>query len=131
MLVFGVDTLKVRHQTNPNGDPPIKEYEEVDGVVFDSGDGVSETPPTPAAITTTENVLREGVTKKLLRKLLSECDYFESITDDTSFLYEGIKEKIKYFSPAFHSMTPEGLNSRLTFLQQCLRPGNTIPTIGY
>ena len=24
-------------------------------------------------------------------------------------------------------MTPEGLNSRLTFLQQCLRPGDTIP----
>lgn len=116
--------------TNPNGDPPIKGFEEVDGVVFEGSDGQSETPPTPAAITTTENKLREGITKKLLRKLLSECDYFESITDDTSFLYEGIKEKIKYFSPAFHSMTPEGLNSRLTFLQQCLRPGNTIPTIG-
>ena len=27
-------------------------------------------------------------------------------------------------------MTPEGLNSRLTFLQQCARPGDTIPTIG-
>ena len=26
-------------------------------------------------------------------------------------------------------MTPEGLNSRLTFLQQCLRPGETIPTV--
>ena len=61
---------------------------------------------------------------------MSECDYFEAISDDTSFLYEGIKEKIKYFSPTFHSITPEGLNSRLTFLHQCLRPGNTIPTIG-
>ena len=27
-------------------------------------------------------------------------------------------------------MTPEGLNSRLTFLQQCLRPGNTLPVKG-
>jgi hypothetical protein len=26
-------------------------------------------------------------------------------------------------------MTPEGLNARLTFLNQCLRPGDTIPTI--
>jgi hypothetical protein len=26
-------------------------------------------------------------------------------------------------------MTPEGLNSRLTFLQQCMRPGDTIPTV--
>ena len=79
---------------------------------------------------TEELRLREGITKKILRKLLSECDYFESISDDTSFLYEGIKEKIRYFNPVFHSMTPEGLNSRLTFLQQCMRPGETIPTIG-
>jgi hypothetical protein len=41
-----------------------------------------------------------------------------------------MKEKIKYFNPAFHSTTPEGLNARLTFLQQCTRPGDTIPTIG-
>jgi hypothetical protein len=27
-------------------------------------------------------------------------------------------------------MTPEGLNSRLTFLQQCLRPGETLPIKG-
>jgi hypothetical protein len=27
-------------------------------------------------------------------------------------------------------MTPEGLNSRLTFLQQCIRPGDTIPVKG-
>ena len=41
-----------------------------------------------------------------------------------------IKEKIKYFNPTFHSMTPEGLNARLTFLNQCTRPGETIPVIG-
>jgi hypothetical protein len=29
----------------------------------------------------------------------------------------------------FHSITPEGLNARLTFLQQCMRPGDTIPTV--
>ena len=40
-----------------------------------------------------------------------------------------IKDKLKFFQPAFHSMTPEGLNTRLTFLQQCMRPGDTIPTI--
>ena len=26
-------------------------------------------------------------------------------------------------------MTPEGLNNRLSFLLQCTRPGNTIPTV--
>ncbi len=74
--------------------------------------------------------LKKDITKKLIRRMLTECDYFEKITEDTSFLYEGIREKVKYFNPAFHSITPEGLNSRLTFLQQCLRPGDTIPTIG-
>jgi hypothetical protein len=41
-----------------------------------------------------------------------------------------LKDKIKYFSPTFHSTTPEGLNARLTFLNQCVRPGQTIPVIG-
>jgi hypothetical protein len=34
-------------------------------------------------------------------------------------------EKLRYFDPAFHSITPEGFNSRLTFLHQCTRQGNT------
>jgi hypothetical protein len=45
-------------------------------------------------------------------------------------IYDSIKQKIKYFNPAFHSTTPEGLNARLTFLNQCMRPGQTIPVIG-
>lgn len=79
---------------------------------------------------TDDTQVRQAVTKKLLRRMLSECDYFEAVTEDTSMLYENMREKIKYFHPTFHSITPEGLNSRLTFLQQCLRPGETIPTIG-
>jgi len=71
----------------------------------------------------------DNITKKVLRALLSECDYFETIKQDTPMVYDNLKEKLKYFQPAFHSTTPEGLNSRLTFLQQCMRPGDTIPTI--
>jgi hypothetical protein len=70
----------------------------------------------------------EGLTKKLLRKLLSECSYFEMLQEQQPMVYDGIKSKIKNFHPVFHSMTPEGLNSRLTFLHQCVRPGDTIPT---
>ena len=44
-------------------------------------------------------------------------------------VFDNLKEKLKFFQPAFHSMTPEGLNTRLTFLQQCMRPGDTIPTV--
>jgi outer membrane protein OmpA-like peptidoglycan-associated protein len=74
--------------------------------------------------------LKDGISKKLLRNLFSECDYFEVIQKENPMIYQTIKEKIKYFNPAFHSMTPEGLNARLTFLNQCVRPGETIPVIG-
>lgn len=73
---------------------------------------------------------RQEVAKIIVRKLLTECDYFDLLEEQSPMVYDGIKEKIKYFQPAFHSITPEGLNSRLTFLQQCLRPGDTIPVIG-
>jgi len=75
------------------------------------------------------NKLYRNVSKKVLQKLLSECDYFATIEETDPFIYNSLKEKLKYFSPAFHSTTPEGLNGRLTFLQQCVRPGDTIPTI--
>ena len=74
--------------------------------------------------------VKEGISKKILRNLFSECDYFEIIKETNPMILDTIKEKIKYFNPTFHSMTPEGLNSRLTFLNQCVRPGETIPTIG-
>jgi hypothetical protein len=71
-----------------------------------------------------------GLTKRVIRHLLSECDYFKMVQAENPFIYNSMKEKIKYFNPTFHSTTPEGLNARLTFLQQCMRPGDTIPTIG-
>jgi hypothetical protein len=77
-----------------------------------------------------EQRVREGISKKLVRGLLSECSYFELIKESNPFVFDTIRDKVKYFNPSFHSMTPEGLNSRLTFLNQCTRPGDTIPTIG-
>jgi hypothetical protein len=70
----------------------------------------------------------KGISKKILRELLTEKDYFEVIKSSDNFLYDSIKDKFKFFNPAFHSITPEGLNSRLVFLNQCVRPGRTIPT---
>ena len=74
--------------------------------------------------------LRKGLGKKIIRKLLTEGDYFQVLQKENPFIYDSLKEKLKYFNPIFHSMTPEGLNSRLTFLNQCVRPGDTIPVIG-
>lgn len=102
----------------------------IDSIVV-TMDPNSQAPPSE---TNTEDNLsdqsREGITKRLLRNLLSECDYFDMVKEESPMIYDSIKEKLKYFQPAFHSITPEGLNSRLTFLQQCMRPGETIPIIG-
>jgi hypothetical protein len=70
----------------------------------------------------------KNLSKQVLRKLLNEQNYFEIIKQEDPFLYDSFKTKLKFFNPAFHSITPEGFNSRLTFLNQCVRPGNTIPT---
>jgi outer membrane protein OmpA-like peptidoglycan-associated protein len=112
--------------------------------------GITDTQPTntqPQVTTTTQSVqqitqqtttetvevqrtrLADNLSKRVLRLLLTECDYFESIKEDTPMVYDNLKDKLKFFHPGFHSTTPEGLNSRLTFLNQCMRPGDTIPTI--
>ena len=57
----------------------------------------------------------------------NEGEFFELLSKDSPFLHHLISEKIKYFDPAFHSISPEGFNARLTFLQQCTRQG---PTVG-
>ena len=103
----------------------------IDTVVTNTN-GATETLPIkkPETQKSIEQKVKEGISKKILRNLLSECDYFEVIKENVPMLYDSIKEKIKYFNPAFHSMTPEGLNARLTFLNQCVRPGETIPIIG-
>lgn len=78
--------------------------------------------------TTPNNITKREIAQKILNKLITEEDYFEALEANSPTVFKTIAEKLKYFTPAFHSTTPEGLNSRLTFLQQCLRPGDTITT---
>lgn len=59
----------------------------------------------------------------LAKNFINECDYFLKIQKEDSFLYDSIADKLKNFHPAFHSITPEGFNERITFLQQCTRQG--------
>ena len=86
----------------------------------DDGEGPKQFTPKPPI----------DVMKRIIMKTLSECHYFKKLEEDSPVAFSSLKEKLKYFHPAFHSTTPEGLNSRLTFLLQCVRPGNTIPTKG-
>jgi len=68
--------------------------------------------------------------KSLIMKSLSECYYFKQLEEESPLQFSSLREKLRYFHPTFHSMTPEGLNARLTFLQQCVRPGDTLPIRG-
>ena len=56
----------------------------------------------------------------------NEGEFFELLDKESPFLHHLITDKIKYFDPAFHSISPEGFNARLTFLHQCTRQGSTI-----
>lgn len=91
--------------------------------------GVNSIQPLGQAQIETRYRPTDNISKRVVRAMISECDYFEEIKRDTPMVYDNLKDKLKFFQPAFHSTTPEGLNSRLTFLQQCMRPGDTIPTV--
>ena len=115
---------------------PVNTVEPLPGSVTQTPTGNAETDITPPSASSTkppagkiEPKRRADLTKRLARKLLTECNYFEMVKRENPMIYDGIKSKIKHFHPAFHSITPEGLNARLTFLQQCMRPGDTIPTV--
>jgi hypothetical protein len=58
--------------------------------------------------------------------IIDESSYFDFVDANYPNYFSTISEKIKYFQPGFHSTTPEGFNTRLTFLQQCLRQGPSI-----
>jgi len=102
-------------QSTPEPDPTIKtRLEPKDG------------PTTPPS----SNKPPIDLMKRIIMKTLSECYYFQKLEESDPVVFKTLKEKLKYFHPAFHSTTPEGLNSRLTFLLQCIRPGDTIPIKG-
>jgi len=60
-----------------------------------------------------------------------EYYFFRALKKKDPLVFNKLMDKIKYFDPAFHSMTPEGFNARLTFLNQCTRQGNTITMSDY
>lgn len=64
--------------------------------------------------------------QSVVKRYDNEGEFFETLTKESPFLHHLISEKIRYFDPAFHSISPEGFNARLTFLHQCTRQGSTI-----
>jgi hypothetical protein len=78
-------------------------------------------------ITYEDEVIPNQLNAQVKKRFYSESDFFEKLEKTDKFVFDNIRTKIRYFHPAFHSTTPEGFNSRLTFLLQCTRQGATIP----
>ena len=54
-----------------------------------------------------------------------EYHFFKKLSERDPDVFSSLVEKLQYFDPAFHSMTPEGFMGRLNFLHQCTRQGDT------
>lgn len=63
----------------------------------------------------------------LLNKLRYDQEYrfFRELELKSPNVFRKIKDRIKIFDSTFHSMSPEGFNARLNFLEQCTRQGFT------
>lgn len=70
------------------------------------------------------------ISTKITDRFYNESKYFDQLIDEDPLVFDRFRESIRYFHPAFHSTTPEGLNSRLTFLLQCTRQGPTTEAQG-
>lgn len=81
------------------------------------------TPNTPS-----NDELAKSLAEKVIKRSYKECDYFNKLSQDDKFVdgVEQLYKKIKFFHPSFHSTTPEGFNSRLNFLLQCTKQGETV-----
>lgn len=86
----------------------------------------------------TDNVTNEDASESttylstaLLRNLAKtrygdEELFFEMLKESDPVIYKNIVDKVRFFDPIYHSITPEGFNARLSFLHQCTRQGPTM-----
>lgn len=75
-----------------------------------------------ARIAKTESEIEIGT----VERYDNEGEFFKLLEKKDPFMHHLITDKIKYFDPGFHSISPEGFNARLTFLHQCTRQGSTV-----
>ena len=92
-----------------------------------SNELVAEAIPLPDII---EEIGKKKFNSKITDRFYNETLYFDQLTDIDPLVFDSFRQKIRYFHPAFHSTTPEGLNSRLNFLLQCTRQGPTYESQG-
>ena len=72
-----------------------------------------------------------GEKSGVVKRYDNEGEFFQLLEKESPFMHHLITDKIKYFDPAYHAISPEGFNARLTFLHQCTRQGATIGNSDY
>lgn len=108
--------------TSNNEDVKVEYATDVENGELDAAVLVDDVKKKPS---TEKIVVTKSIDFKKLR-YETEAEYFDKLSTRDPFTFENLKKRFKYFTPAFHSLSPEGFNARLTFLQQCTRQGHTI-----
>ena len=87
---------------------PVNTVTETPGFVTQTQTGNAETNITPPRSSSTKTPAgkvapkrRADLTKRLARKLLTECNYFEMIKREDPMIYDGIKSKLNTSIPFF------------------------------
>ena len=97
-----------------------------ENIVYGNPDSSQDSQRSLTAPTTTAKAVINATTSKMYGNHDDEYQFFQKLESNSPLMRHRISEKIKFFDPAFHSVTPEGFNARLTFLHQCTRQGPTI-----
>ena len=108
-------------EDNKTGDNSLSDNvtKTLNGASFDDYSSRENSGSTKTSnIQTSKEVLDEEYTYD------NEYLYFSEAMGD-ELVHKHIVDKVRFFDPAFHSITPEGFNARLTFLHQCTRQGPT------
>lgn len=123
-MYSGDDYIYAMIQINP----PESYLDEAVVVSASPGSGVRRTPidrNNKCAFCVDESGRKHRGNEKNVFRYDQEYYFFKALQMTDKLAYTQLVEKIRYFDPAFHSMTPEGFNARLTFLNQCTRQGMT------
>jgi hypothetical protein len=99
----------------------------ITGINFDNnGDDGNIEDKTINNISDNDNTNTPDTKNGVVERYDNEGEFFELLEKNDPFMHHLITDKIRYFDPAFHSISPEGFNARLTFLHQCTRQGSTV-----
>lgn len=121
-LISSIGTKNIKYVTNA----VVENAEKVDVTWENDPDNSKSVEPKEEEKENVAGTYDPEEVKAIDSLLIDESAYFDFIDGNYPNYFKTISEKIKYFQPGFHSITPEGLNSRLTFLNQCMRQGPSI-----